>query len=82
MANELNPSERALDRRSFRRADPTLPHGFVNNGTPSSSSFMGKSFGDAKMLAVAKMYQDATEFHLRQPQEFAVGQSGGWAARR
>jgi hypothetical protein len=29
--------------------------------------FVGKLFGEAKLLAVAKAYQDATSFHLRHP---------------
>jgi Asp-tRNA(Asn)/Glu-tRNA(Gln) amidotransferase A subunit family amidase len=49
----------------------TLPHGFRDDGTPVSVSFIGKLFGEAELLAVAKAYQDATEFHLRHPPEFA-----------
>ena len=44
-----------------------LPNGFNDNGTPTSISFVGKLFGEADTLAVAKAYQDATEFHLRHP---------------
>ncbi len=50
----------------------TLPHGFTEAGTPSSITFVGQLFGEAKMMAVAKRYQDATGFHLRQPAEFRV----------
>ena len=28
---------------------------------------MGKLFGEAETLAVAKAYQDATDFHLKHP---------------
>lgn len=49
----------------------TLPHGFRDDGTPVSISFIGKLFGEAELLAVAKAYQDATGFHLRRPPEFA-----------
>jgi Asp-tRNA(Asn)/Glu-tRNA(Gln) amidotransferase A subunit family amidase len=45
----------------------TLPHGFRDDGTPVSISFIGKLFGEAELLAVAKAYQDATECHLRHP---------------
>jgi Asp-tRNA(Asn)/Glu-tRNA(Gln) amidotransferase A subunit family amidase len=36
-------------------------------GTPMSLTFLGQLFGEAKLLAVAKAYQDATEWHLRRP---------------
>jgi Asp-tRNA(Asn)/Glu-tRNA(Gln) amidotransferase A subunit family amidase len=44
-----------------------LPDGFTKEGTPTSISFIGQLFGEAKLLAVAKAYQDATDFHLRHP---------------
>ena len=37
------------------------------NGRPVSISFVGKLFGEAETLAVAKAYQDATGFHLEHP---------------
>lgn len=49
----------------------TLPHGFRDNGTPVSISFIGKLYGEAELLAVAKAWQDATGFHLRHPPDFA-----------
>ncbi len=49
----------------------TLPHGFRDDGTPVSISFVGKLYGESELLAVAKAYQDATGFHLRRPPEFA-----------
>jgi len=44
-----------------------LPNGFRKDGTPVSLSFVGKLYGEAALLAVAKAYQDATGFHLRHP---------------
>jgi len=44
-----------------------LPNGFSKEGTPTSVSFIGQLFGEAKLLAVAKTYQDATDFHLKHP---------------
>jgi Asp-tRNA(Asn)/Glu-tRNA(Gln) amidotransferase A subunit family amidase len=44
-----------------------LPDGFTKKGTPTSISFIGQLFGEAKLLAVAKAYQDATDFHLKHP---------------
>jgi Asp-tRNA(Asn)/Glu-tRNA(Gln) amidotransferase A subunit family amidase len=43
-----------------------VPDGF-RNGLPTSISFVGKLFGEAELLAVAKAYQDATGFHLQHP---------------
>jgi len=36
-------------------------------GTPVSLTFLGQLYGEAKLLAVAKAYQDATGFHLKNP---------------
>ena len=36
-------------------------------GTPLSLTFLGHLYGEAKMLALAKAYQDATDFHLKHP---------------
>jgi Asp-tRNA(Asn)/Glu-tRNA(Gln) amidotransferase A subunit family amidase len=47
-----------------------VPNGFRANGTPLSISFIGKLYGDAETLAVAKAYQDATDFHERKPEQF------------
>jgi len=48
----------------------TLPSGFQENGTPVSISFIGRLFGEAELLAVAKAFQDATGHHLTHPPEF------------
>jgi Asp-tRNA(Asn)/Glu-tRNA(Gln) amidotransferase A subunit family amidase len=45
-----------------------LPNGFRPNGTPVSLTFLGRLYGEAKLLAVARAYQEATGFHLQQPQ--------------
>jgi Asp-tRNA(Asn)/Glu-tRNA(Gln) amidotransferase A subunit family amidase len=47
-----------------------LPHGFTQNGTPVSITFLGALFGEAAMLRVADAYQKATDFHLRRPSAF------------
>ena len=44
-----------------------LPDGFTKEGTPTSISFIGQLFGEAKLLAVAKQFQNATDYHLRHP---------------
>jgi Asp-tRNA(Asn)/Glu-tRNA(Gln) amidotransferase A subunit family amidase len=37
-------------------------------GTPLSLTFLGQLYGEAKMLSLAKAYQDATDFHHKHPQ--------------
>jgi Asp-tRNA(Asn)/Glu-tRNA(Gln) amidotransferase A subunit family amidase len=44
-----------------------LPNGFRDDGTPVSLTFLGGLFEEAKVLAVARAYQDATGFHLKHP---------------
>ncbi len=44
-----------------------VPNGFSKDGTPTSISFVGRLFDEGTMLAVAKRYQDATDFHLKHP---------------
>lgn len=59
----------------FRAADapPAVKgkDGMVGNyggpGTPVSLTFIGQLYGEGKLLAFARAYQDATNFHLRHP---------------
>ena len=44
-----------------------VPNGFDDKGNPTSISFIGNLFEEAKALRVAKAYQDATAFHLQHP---------------
>jgi Asp-tRNA(Asn)/Glu-tRNA(Gln) amidotransferase A subunit family amidase len=44
-----------------------VPHGFNEKGNPTSLTFVGQLYGEAKMLRLAKAYQDATEWHLKHP---------------
>ena len=48
---------------------PTVvaPNGFTDKGTPTSISFVGGLHQEAETLAVAKAYQDATDWHLQYP---------------
>ena len=45
-----------------------LPNGLRQEGTPSSISFVGRLFGEDKLLTLAKAYQNATSFHLKHPE--------------
>jgi Asp-tRNA(Asn)/Glu-tRNA(Gln) amidotransferase A subunit family amidase len=47
-----------------------LPNGFDSTGHPMSITFMGNLYDEATVLAVAKMYQDATDFHRQHPKDF------------
>jgi Asp-tRNA(Asn)/Glu-tRNA(Gln) amidotransferase A subunit family amidase len=41
--------------------------GIGGPSTPVSLTFLGQLYGEGKLLALAKAYQDATGFHLRHP---------------
>ena len=45
-----------------------VPNGFTDKGTPTSISFIGGLYQEVETLAVAKAYQDATDWHLRYPE--------------
>jgi Asp-tRNA(Asn)/Glu-tRNA(Gln) amidotransferase A subunit family amidase len=47
-----------------------LPDGFDKDGHPTSITFMGRLYDEATLLAVAKIYQDATDFHKKHPKGF------------
>jgi Asp-tRNA(Asn)/Glu-tRNA(Gln) amidotransferase A subunit family amidase len=44
-----------------------LPNGFTPENLPTSITFNGQLFAEGKLLAIAKAYQDATEWHKRHP---------------
>ena len=44
-----------------------VPDGFRQDGTPTSITFLGNLYREDQLCAVAKAYQDATEWHLRKP---------------
>lgn len=44
-----------------------VPNGFRDDGTPVSLTFLGGLFEEGKLLAVARAYQEATDFHLKHP---------------
>lgn len=48
-----------------------VPHGFNEKGAPTSLTFIGKLFGEAQMLALARAYQQATDWHLKHPKDFS-----------
>ncbi|MBO0936711.1 amidase [Fibrella sp. HMF5335] len=44
-----------------------LPNGFNAEKTPSSITFNGQLFAEGQLLAIAKAYQDATDWHKKHP---------------
>ena len=44
-----------------------LPNGFRKDGTPTSITFTGRLYGEAELLALARVYQESTGFHLQHP---------------
>jgi len=47
-----------------------LPNGFIDETTPVSIVFTGQLFGEGKLLAIVKKYQDATGFQKKHPPMF------------
>ncbi|HEY4650183.1 MAG TPA: amidase, partial [Pontibacter sp.] len=47
-----------------------VPNGFQKNGMPTTITFMGKLFGEAEALALAKFYQDLTPHEEKRPTAF------------
>jgi Asp-tRNA(Asn)/Glu-tRNA(Gln) amidotransferase A subunit family amidase len=44
-----------------------VPEGFRKDGTPVSITFTGKLYGEGATLAVARAFQEATDFHRKHP---------------
>lgn len=44
-----------------------LPNGFSERGTPTSITFIGRLFDEGTIIAVAKTFQDATDYHKKHP---------------
>jgi len=47
-----------------------VPNGFTADGRSTGITFVGALYEEAKLLAVAKGYQDATGFHTKHPPAF------------
>jgi Asp-tRNA(Asn)/Glu-tRNA(Gln) amidotransferase A subunit family amidase len=48
----------------------TLPNGKLKNNMPASITFIGKHYGEAKLLAFARAYQEFTGYNLLHPPAF------------
>jgi len=47
-----------------------VPNGYTESGSPTSISFIGNLYDEAKILAAAKAYQAATQFEENHPEGF------------
>ena len=50
-----------------KNAQGEIEGGYGGPGTPVSLTFLGQLYGEARLLAFARAYQDATTFHLQHP---------------
>lgn len=44
-----------------------VPNGFDEKGNPTSITFVGNLFEEAKLLRLAQAFQEATDFHMKHP---------------
>ena len=63
---------RGDDAPKYPIDDPSEFQNSGGPGTPASLTFLGNLYGEAKMLAFARAYQEATGFHRKHPKHFEV----------
>ena len=61
---------RGDDAPKYPIDDPSEFQNSGGPGTPSSLTFLGNLYGEAKLLAFARAYQEATGFHRQHPKQF------------
>lgn len=69
-ATNLTGHPSVIVPNGVRGDDAPVPQRIENGGgpgTPVSFTFLGNLYGDAKALALARAYQEATGFHLQHP---------------
>jgi Asp-tRNA(Asn)/Glu-tRNA(Gln) amidotransferase A subunit family amidase len=47
-----------------------VPNGFNDRGSPTSISFLGRLYGEAAIVLLARAYQDATDWDDQHPEMF------------
>ena len=45
----------------------TVPNGFGQNSLPTGIQFTGRAWSEAKLIAIANAYQEATDWHKKRP---------------
>ncbi|MFZ0640434.1 MAG: amidase [Candidatus Acidiferrales bacterium] len=58
---------RGDDAPPARKGQDGMVGNYGGPRTPVSLTFLGQLYGEAKLLALARAYQDSTKFHLRHP---------------
>ena len=51
----------------FHEYNSSLADNVGGPGTPASLTFIGRLYGEAQLLALARAYQEKTGFHLKTP---------------
>jgi len=51
----------------------SVPNGFYGPGRPTSITFHGRPYGESAVLALARAYQEVTDWHLRRPRLTSQG---------
>ena len=54
-----------------------VPNGFGDEGSPRSISFVGSMYGEAELLEIVAVYQDATDWDERHPPAFTPPDAEG-----
>ena len=49
-----------------------VPNGFNDKGSPTSISFIGNLYHDGNVLAIAKAFQEASDWHKKYPPKFDI----------
>jgi len=60
-------TEDRIHSRSEWTTSEWISNGFGEHGLPTSITFTGRIWTEARLLTIAKMYQDATGFHAKRP---------------
>ena len=59
---------RGDDAPPARKGQDGMVGNYGGPGTPVSLTFLGQLYGEAKLLSLARAYQNTTKFHLRHPE--------------
>ena len=66
-SNNSNPIRNTLPFNLYGTPAISIPCGFSREGLPIGLQISGPHLGETKVLALANAYEQATEWHLRQP---------------
>ena len=46
----------------------SVPNGFGESGLPTGLQFVGRAFEENKLIALARLFQEATDWHEKHPE--------------